>query len=243
MPKHNTPKDPKILEKKLNYTFKDKKLLLEALTHKSCKMAYNNERLEFLGDAVLDLLVGEFLFQKFPNAKEGELSKLRACIVNEKGFMKLAKSLDLGAFLYISQSEENNKGRQKASILSNAFEALMGAIYLESELTYLKDIVLELLEQNYAKIDLASLFTDYKTALQELTQAMYGEIPIYTLMGESGPDHQKSFEIALSVNGVEYARAKGSSKKDAQQKSAQIAYEKLSALYQNRHPNNRKEKL
>lgn len=230
MSKHNAPKDAKILEKKLNYTFKNKKLLLEALTHKSCKVAYNNERLEFLGDAVLDLLVGEFLFRKFPNAKEGELSKLRACIVNEKGFMKLAKSLDLGAFLYISQSEENNKGRDKASILSNAFEALIGAIYLESDLRFLKNIVLELLEQNYARIDLSSLFTDYKTALQELTQAMYGEIPTYELVSESGPDHKKSFEIALSINGVEYARAKGSSKKDAQQKSAQIAYEKLSTL-------------
>lgn len=97
----------------------------------------------------------------------------------------------------------------------------MGAIYLESELTFLKDIVLKLLEQNYAKIDLRSLFTDYKTALQELTQAIYGEIPTYILVSESGPDHKKSFEIALSVNGVEYARAKGSSKKDAQQKSAQ----------------------
>ncbi|WP_110581934.1 ribonuclease III [Helicobacter cinaedi] len=242
MPKYNPPKNAQALEKKLGYTFKDKKLLLEALTHKSCKNAYNNERLEFLGDAVLDLLVGEFLFRKFPSAKEGELSKLRACIVNEKGFMKLAKSLDLGAFLHISQSEEHNKGREKASILSNAFEALMGAIYLESELTFLKDIVLKLLEQNYAKIDLHSLFTDYKTALQELTQAIFGEIPTYTLVSESGPDHQKSFEIALSVNGVEYARAKGSSKKDAQQKSAQIAYEKISALYKNNHQNNDKER-
>lgn len=242
MPKYNPPKNAQALEKTLGYTFKDKKLLLEALTHKSCKNAYNNERLEFLGDAVLDLLVGEFLFRKFPSAKEGELSKLRACIVNEKGFMKLAKSLDLGAFLHISQSEEHNKGREKASILSNAFEALMGAIYLESELTFLKDIVLKLLEQNYAKIDLRSLFTDYKTALQELTQAIFGEIPTYTLVSESGPDHQKSFEIALSVNGVEYARAKGSSKKDAQQKSAQIAYEKISALYKNNHQNNDKER-
>ncbi len=134
--------------------------------------------------------------------------------------MKLAQSLDLGAYLYISQSEENNNGRQKASILSNAFEALIGAIYLESSLTYVQSIIYDLLEYNYIKIDLDSLFMDYKTALQEITQAFYGEIPTYTLISESGPDHKKSFEIALSVQGKEYARASGNSKKEAQQKSA-----------------------
>ncbi|TLD90122.1 ribonuclease III [Helicobacter sp. MIT 03-1616] len=221
------PKSPHLLEEKIGYSFRNPKLLLEALTHKSCKKPYNNERLEFLGDAVLDLLVGEYLFKKFPNAKEGELSKLRACIVNEKGFMKLANSLNLGDFLHISGSEESNKGREKASILSNAFEALIGAIYMETRLTYLSEIVNDLLERNYAKIDLASLFMDYKTALQELTQAIYEEIPTYELVSESGPSHNKIFEIALIVQGVEYARAKAHSKKEAQQQSAQIAYEKL----------------
>lgn len=221
------PKSLHLLEKNIGYHFKQPALLREALTHKSCKKSYNNERLEFLGDAVLDLLVGEYLFHKFPHSKEGELSKLRACIVNEKGFMKLAKSIDLGDFLYISQSEEQNDGRNKASILSNAFEALIGAIYIESHLTYLSDIIYNLLEHNYAKIDLPSLFMDYKTALQELTQAIYGEIPAYELISESGPDHRKNFEIAISVCGVEYARSIASSKKEAQQKSARIAYEKI----------------
>ncbi|TLD97310.1 ribonuclease III [Helicobacter jaachi] len=227
---HTLPKPPHLLEHKLGYTFKKQQLLLEALTHKSYKKPYNNERLEFLGDAVLDLLVGEYLFKKFPHAKEGELSKLRACIVNEKGFMKLAQSIDLGAFLYISQSEEHNKGRQKASILSNAFEALIGAIYLESSLKHAQRIINALLEENYTKIDLDSLFMDYKTALQELTQALYGVIPTYTILNESGPDHKKSFEVALSIQGKEYARASGGSKKEAQQKSAHKAYEILRHL-------------
>lgn len=104
----------------------------------------------------------------------------------------------------------------------------MGAIYLESQLTCLRDIVYNLLEKNYAKIDMNTLFMDYKTALQELTQALYGEIPTYKLVSESGPDHKKIFEIALCIQGIEYAKCKGHSKKEAQQKSAQIAYEKIS---------------
>ncbi|TLD81007.1 ribonuclease III [Helicobacter sp. MIT 05-5293] len=215
------------LESALQYKFQNHQLLIEALTHRSCKKSYNNERLEFLGDAVLDLLVGEYLFKKFPLAQEGELSKLRACIVNEKGFMKIAQSIDLGDHILISQSEENNKGRHKASILSNAFEALIGAIYLESHLQCVQKIVNRLLEMNYARIDLDSLFMDYKTALQEITQARFGQIPVYTLIAESGPDHKKSFEISLSIDGKIYAQAKGNSKKDAQQKCAKIALEQL----------------
>ncbi|WP_300732249.1 ribonuclease III [uncultured Helicobacter sp.] len=221
------PKDSYLLENTIGYHFKNKRLLLEALTHKSCKKPYNNERLEFLGDAVLDLLVGEYLFKKLPRAREGELSKLRACIVNETGFMRLAKSINLGDFIYISQAEENNNGRERDSILSNAFEALMGAIYLESHLRYLSKIVYHLLESNYAKIDLPSLFTDYKTALQEITQALFHEVPTYTLIGQNGPDHRKVFKIALHIRGIEYAREIGHSKKEAQQKCAQIAYEKI----------------
>lgn len=221
------PKPSENLEQTIHYTFQDQSLLLEAITHKSCKKSYNNERLEFLGDAVLDLLVGEYLFKKFPDSQEGELSKLRACIVNEKSLMKLAQSIQLGEYLHISQSEENNNGRVKPSILSNAFEALIGAIYLETNLEFVRPIVYQLLESNYARIDLVSLFMDYKTALQELTQAKFGQIPTYTLIGQSGPDHQKTFEIALNIGETEYARAIGNSKKEAQQQSAKIAYEKL----------------
>lgn len=232
MPHHNPtqlPRPPRELEAQIGYCFHNPQLLLEALTHKSCKLAYSNERLEFLGDAVLDMLVGEYLFERFPRANEGELSKLRACIVNEKGFMHLANLLNLGDFLLISASEERNKGRNKPSILSNAFEALIGAMYLESldSIKHIKALVYGLLERQYTKIDLDSLFMDYKTALQELTQALYGEIPSYMLTDERGPDHNKHFEIALIVQGRELARASGTSKKDAQQKAAKIAYTML----------------
>jgi ribonuclease-3 len=215
------------LEKRLNYTFKNKQLIIEALTHKSYKKPYNNERLEFLGDAVLDLIVGEYLFSKFPNSNEGILSKIRASLVNESGFTLLARAIDLGEYIYLSAAEENNNGRNKPSLLSNAFEAIIGAIYLEAGLEKAKEISIALLEASHPKIDLDSLSKDYKTALQELTQATHGVTPQYEMLGSSGPDHKKEFEIAVTLNDETIATAKGKSKKEAQQKAAQIALEAL----------------
>jgi len=217
------------LEKRLNYTFKDKQLIIEALTHKSYKKPYNNERLEFLGDAVLDLIVGEYLFMKFPNSNEGILSKIRASLVNESGFTLLAKAINLGEYIYLSPAEENNNGRNKPSLLSNAFEAVIGAVYLEAGLGKAKEIAIALLEEEHPKIDLDTLSKDYKTALQELTQATHGVTPQYELLGSSGPDHKKEFEIAVRLNNKTIASAKGKSKKEAQQKAAEIALSKLKA--------------
>lgn len=214
---------------RLGYEFENKELLKEALTHKSYKSPVNNERLEFLGDAVLDLIVGEYLFKKLPKANEGELSKLRASIVNEEGFAKLAQKLNIGKYIYISQAEENNHGRTKPSLLSNAFEAVMGAIYLEKGLEKVREIILALLEEVYPRIDLNALFKDYKTTLQELTQARYGVTPTYKLIGSSGPDHKKEFEVAVLLNDETVATAKGRSKKAAQQEAAKIALQKLKA--------------
>jgi len=215
------------LEDTIGYKFKDKQLIIEALTHKSYKKPYNNERLEFLGDAVLDLIVGEYLYNKFPNKDEGTLSKIRASLVNEGGFAKLAKVLNLGDYLFLSTAEENNRGRTKKSLLSNAFEALMGAIYLEAGLERAREIAIKLLEENYPQIDLDTLCKDYKTSLQELTQATHGTTPTYTLIGSSGPDHDKVFEVAVLLNDKEISRAKGKSKKEAQQDAAKIALLKL----------------
>ncbi len=213
------------LENSLDYKFKNHETIKTALTHRSYVKAENNERLEFLGDAMLDLVVGEYLFFKFLDASEGELSKLRASLVNEKGFQKLANSVNLGDYIYISAAEENNNGRNKASILSNTFEALMGAIYLESGLKKVEEIVVKLLEKEYPKIDMQSVFKDYKTTLQELTQAHFGVTPEYILLSSSGPDHQKEFEIAVVVQKKELSRARGKTKKEAEQKSAKTAIE------------------
>ncbi len=215
------------LEERLGYKFKKEELVLEALTHKSCKKPYNNERLEFLGDAVLDLIIGEYLFKKFPNANEGDLSKLRASLVNEKGFQKLANSIDLGKNIHISAAEENNEGRSKASICSNAFEALIGAIYLESGLSKAQEVSLRLLEEAYPRIDLESVFRDYKTTLQEITQAKMGVTPEYVVISASGPDHKKEFEVMIKVAGRELSTAKGNSKKEAHQEAARLSLEVL----------------
>ena len=211
----------------LGYQFKNKNLITEALTHKSYTKEYNNERLEFLGDAVLDLVVGEYLFKLFPNAEEGILSKLRASLVNEESFNKLAKEIHLGDYLFVSQAEEHNNGRNKPSLLSNAFEAVMGAIYLEAGLEKVREISLQLLSKVYDEISEEKLLKDYKTTIQEITQAHFGATPEYRLMNSFGPDHKKEFEIAVIINDKEYARAKGHSKKVAQQKGAKDAIDIL----------------
>jgi len=213
----------KKLEDRLNYSFRDKKLIIEALTHKSYKQPYNNERLAFLGDAVLDLIVGQYLFEKFPKHDEGKLSKMRASLVNEEGFTRLAQHIGLGNQLFLSNAEENNDGRSKPSLLSNAFEAIIGALYLEAGLDTARQISIKLLEEVYPDISLDTLFKDYKTTLQEMTQARYGTTPEYKLVGSHGPDHKKEFEIAVYIDNKEYARASGKSKKIAQQEAASLA--------------------
>lgn len=215
------------LEDRLGYKFKNKDLLKEALTHKSSKKDYSNERLEFLGDAVLDLIVAEYLFLRFSKIAEGDMSKLRAALVNEASFAKMADILGIGEYLYLSSAEEHNGGRNKPSLLSDAFEALIGAIYLEAGLDEARNIAVRLLERCYPKIELNTLTKDYKTTLQEITQASLGITPKYELVSASGPDHKKEFEVALLLNEKEISRAFGNSKKQAQQEAARIAIDVL----------------
>lgn len=215
------------LQDSIKYHFKNKMLLLESLTHKSYNKNNNNERLEFLGDAVLDLLIGEYVFKKLPKSSEGDLTKLRASMVNEASFAKLAKAIKLGDYLFISNAEIKNKGRDKPSILSNALEALIGAVYLDSNINNAKKISYMLIERVYKKLNPETLFKDYKTLLQELTQSIYGLIPEYELIDSSGPDHNKIFKMRITINGMEYATKNGKSKKEAEQACAKVAYEKL----------------
>lgn len=218
------------LELNLGYEFKDKALLTEALTHKSAKKPYNNERLEFLGDAVMDLIVGEFLFLRFKKHSEGELSKLRAALVSEKSFAHIALNLGLGDFIIMSNAERNNAGREKPSILSDVFEALMAAIYLEAGFAATKKVALALLNANFPHIDAPHLVKDYKTKLQEFTQAKLGEAPKYETLRAFGPDHKKQFEVALMLENREFARAVAGSKKEAQQECAKITLKKMGLL-------------
>lgn len=221
------------LERNLGYSFKNKDLLKEALTHKSIKKNFSNERLEFLGDAVMDLIIGEYLFMNFKAAEEGDLSKLRAALVNEKSFANYAKKLEIGEYLFLSISEENNKGRQKNSLLSDAFEAIVGAIYLESGFDNCKKIVIKIIEELNPNISLEMLKKDYKTNLQEITQAIYGVTPTYKLLNQKGPDHQKIFEMALYLNDKLISSGVGKNKKEAEQVAAKIAIDMIEELEKN----------
>lgn len=219
--------DNSALQNRINYHFKDENLLLIALTHKSFDRHKNNERLEFLGDAVLDLIIGEYVFRRLPHCNEGALTKIRASIVNEMGFTKLANAIELGKYIFISNSESHNNGRKKPSILSDAFEALVGAIYIDGGLEWARFVTLTVLECVYSGVDIESLFVDYKTALQELTQAICGDLPEYHLISSSGPDHNKSFTMKVLINAQEFATAHGKSKKEAEQICAKIAYNRI----------------
>ncbi len=215
------------LQARIDYYFSDENLLLLALTHKSFDKSKNNERLEFLGDAVLDLVIGDYLFHQLSRRNEGVLTKIRAAMVNENSLANLANALELGKYLFISKAESRNAGYKKPSILSDAFEALIGAIYIDGGLESARKLILSLLEHEYRGVELESLFVDYKTALQELTQAICGALPEYILLDSSGPDHNKSFTMKVLINGQRFAIAKGKSKKDAEQTCAKIAYKRI----------------
>ena len=217
----------KELEKKIGYFFKDKDLLRTALTHSSCNgdgkpFRKNNERLEFLGDAVISLIVAEHLFKIFPHDSEGDLTKVRAAFVCDNSLAEFAKKIDLGKFLILGKGEMNSGGRERASNLEDAFEAVAGAIYLDRGLDAAKSFVLRFMP---SKIDMKKIdqLADYKTRLQEIVQQNPKERVEYVLVKESGPDHDKIFEIELHLNSNVIGTGVGKSKKRAEQSAARQA--------------------
>ncbi len=211
------------LYKALNYQFKDPDLLIKALTHSSFinetrKKMESNERLEFLGDAVISLAVTHILMDKLPEAREGEMSKLRASIVSERGLYHIAMDLGIGSLLLLGKGEEKSGGRQKSSILADALEAIFGALYLDAgfpkTLEIAKDIFSHLID------DKRKMAHDYKSRLQEATQKMFGTLPEYRVVEEKGPSHRKAFKVALYIEDKFIAESEGNSKKEAEQKVA-----------------------
>ena len=213
------------LEQRLGYQFRDEALCEAALTHKSwlnerpAEARTDNERLEFLGDAVIALVVSDLLMRRFPDHPEGELSKKRAAMVNEGGLAGVAEALALGQWIFLGRGEEQAGGRQKRSILADALEALVGAVY--------KDGGFEAAFQMASRLFAVSLDgagtaadRDFKSRLQELAQARLHLAPTYTLLAQAGPDHDKTFEVAIFLGDREYGRASGKSKKEAQQNAA-----------------------
>ncbi len=218
------------LQQKIGYKFHDKRLLTVALTHSSyanehkSKGVVCNERLEFMGDSVLGFICAELLFCKFPSKPEGELSKLRSSLVCETALDGYAKKIELGKFLLLGHGEDLAGGRNRPSILSDAFEALIAAIYMDGGIEQAKSFVLPYLENAIAEDSKThALNRDYKTALQEIAQKNPGEIIKYAVVSESGPDHNKSFEVSVYLNSNLLATGNGRSKKEAEQDAAHKA--------------------
>lgn len=233
-----TPADDELLEERLGHKFARPALLHDALTHSSAapeirasqggsisvKAAVNNERLEFLGDAVLELLTSEYLLEAFPDWTEGQLSKSRARIVNAHSLEAVARRLRLGEHLRLGRGEEKTGGREKQTLLADAFEAVLAAIYLDAGLSAAREVLRHtLFEQALVEAGSRMAESDRKSALQELLQSR-GQVPAeYRVVGESGPDHQKTFEIEVWVNGSRVASAEGGTKKEGEQRAARKA--------------------
>ena len=217
------------VEKRLAYRFHDPSLLRRGLTHRSFAggdPASNNEQLEFLGDAVLSLAMGDLLMQRFPDRPEGDLSKVRASLVNEAVLARKAAELELGTHLLVGKGEERTGGRRKPSILAGAYEAMLGAVYLDGGYEAARQVVSSHFHQaidDHATVGLQ----DYKTRLQEITQSRFKEVPTYRLVRESGPDHDKRFVSQILVGGKVYGRGVGRSKKIAEQAAAMQALGRL----------------
>ena len=218
------------LEEKLGYRFNDRALLENALTHSSyanenkAKGLQNNERLEFLGDSVLGMVVADYLFRTHPDLPEGDLTRTRAALVCEGSLVEVAQHLSLGSYLKLGKGEEAGGGRERPSIVADAVEAVLAAVYLDGGIGSARKIIQKfILDQEQAK----SASRDYKTALQELVQRESGQVLSYRLIGSEGPDHAKIFSVEVDLNGAPVGQGKGRSKKEAEQAAAKAAIEKL----------------
>ena len=215
--------DPVQLEKKIGYHFQDSSLLRLALTHSSYAHEHHlkknefNERIEFLGDAVLELVSSDFLYHHYPDEPEGELTKLRASLVCEPSLAMTAKEIGLGGYLLLGKGEEAGGGRVRPSLTSDAVEAVIGAIYLDGGLEPARAFIERFILND---IENKKLFHDSKTYLQELAQRMLNETPTYELVLEEGPDHMKHYVMQTVIGGRVYGTGEGASKKDAQQAAA-----------------------
>jgi ribonuclease-3 len=224
--------DLELLQRRLGYFFGDRVILIQALTHTSFGHEHHpekplaqrdNERLEFLGDAILDVIVSDLLLETFPGAHEGQLSKMRAAVVNEKTLAYVAKSIYLQENLRLGKGELQTGGNQKPSILSSAFEAIIAAIYIDGGFHAVYPVVRHLFAPLFSDEKDLILLYDHKTQLQELVQARFKSTPSYHLVGTVGPDHAKRFEVEVRLQDRILARAEGSSKKEAEQGAARAA--------------------
>ncbi len=221
--------DVKKVEERIKYTFKNKDLLKKALTHRSSvrDKTKSNERLEFLGDAVLELVVTEFLINNYKTIDEGKLSKIRAASVNTKALASIAKKLELFNYIIVGKSERKEGIIYNESILEDTFEAIVGAIYLDGGLEKARKFIEYYLADTIKTIVEKGIIFDYKTYLQELTQRVFGSLPVYEIVKEEGQEHNKTFYCDVYVNDIKYGFGVGKSKKEAEKNAAKEAVEKL----------------
>lgn len=223
-------------EKSLDLDFNNKFLLERALTHKSYPNENrhlnlkDNERLEFLGDSVLSLSISTYIFNKFSDFPEGDLAKMRAVIVSAPILAEAAKRIDLGQYLFLGKGEEMTGGRERDSILADTMEAIFGALYLDQSFKVVSDFILELLKIDIINVAAGNHIQDYKTMLQEVIQNMGNFRPEYEVIDEKGPDHNKTFIVAVKLNEDSLGSGQGSSKKEAEQEAAKVALDKLDKL-------------
>ena len=221
----------KTLETKLGYQFQNPKLLDHALTHSSYANEHHlgsissNERLEFLGDSVLGMIVADHLYRTFPDLPEGDLTRIRANLVCEGSLVLVAKEWDLGRYLKLGKGENACGGRSRPSILADAVEAVLAAVFLDGGLAHDRDIIQRFLLDRMEQVNRAS--RDHKTYLQELVQRKSGQVLSYELIGESGPDHDKKFDVEVLLNGKPCGKGTGSSKKRAEQAAAAAAIDAM----------------
>ena len=221
----------KTLETKLGYQFQNPTLLDHALTHRSYANEHHlgsissNERLEFLGDSVLGMIVADHLYRTFPDLPEGDLTRIRANLVCEGSLVLVAKEWDLGRYLKLGKGENACGGRSRPSILADAVEAVLAAVFLDGGLEHDRDIIQRFLLDRMEQVNRAS--RDHKTYLQELVQRKSGQVLSYELIGESGPDHNKTFQMQVLLNGQPIGQGTGHSKKEAEQAAANAAIERL----------------
>ncbi|MBR2893914.1 MAG: ribonuclease III [Clostridia bacterium] len=216
-------------EKVIGYEFKNKSLLETALTHSSYANEKQtgkdcNERLEFLGDSVLGFVTAEYLFSEYKNRPEGEMTKLRAAVVCEKSLFKFADQIELGKYIMLGKGEEQTGGRNRPSVVSDAFEAVVAAIYLDGGMDAAKEYILKFIKDAVKK---EVGFKDNKSLLQEKIQRDKNNVLVYEEVGEEGPDHDKTFVFQVKLNGEVVGLGKGKSKKEAEQNAAGIALEKI----------------
>jgi ribonuclease III len=226
-------KDVAPLQETLGYEFSDLRLLNKALTHKSYVNERNeslkhNERFEFLGDSVLDIIVSDYLVHKFSEYAEGTLSKIRAAVVNETCLANLARKIDLGKYLLLGKGEDLSGGRDKPSILADTFEAVAGALFRDGALESASKVFLPLLDVEISKFAHSWSFRDFKSELQEYTQNKWVCTPSYKVVNELGPDHAKEFEVAVTIKNKVKGQGLGKSKKEAEQAAAKMAMESFS---------------